>query len=296
LHKFFIRVHRAKFAQVEQTADDLFQKCLDRLEGTYDVSELRSLVNILLEDAFGITPMDRAMKKRVVVDEHKLSNYLERIRNHEPIQYVTGKALFLNRSFNVAPGVLIPRPETEELVQWIVDENEIKTPTIWDIGTGSGCIAISLAAEIPNAMVYASDIAKEALGIAETNNATMGTSVQFLQSDVMADEMPPLEIDVLVSNPPYIPESDKQEMHENVLLHEPSTALFVPNEDPLRFYRRIGQVGLVCLKDEGQLYFEVHERYAKDTLAMLVDMGYAQGEIRRDMQGKERMVRVRKNE
>ena len=239
--------------------------------------------------------MDRAMKKRVTVDERVLSIFLDRIRNHEPIQYVTGKALFLNRSFNVAPGVLIPRPETEELVQWIVELNEIKIPTIWDIGTGSGCIAISLAAEIPNSIVYASDISKEALNIAESNSSALGTKVEFLQSDVMADEMPPLEIDVLVSNPPYIPERDKEEMHENVLLHEPSTALFVPNDDPLRFYRRIGEVGLECLKDGGLLYFEVHERYAKDTLDMLLDMNYTQGEIKRDMQGKERMARVRKS-
>jgi release factor glutamine methyltransferase len=279
---------------VEQTSDDLFQKCLSYLEGTYESSELRSLVEILLEDAFGITRMDRVMKKQVNVDETTLANYLDRIKEHEPIQYITGKALFMDRVFYVAPGVLIPRPETEELVRWIVEENEIEKPVIWDIGTGSGCIAISLAVEIPNAIVHASDISTEALTIAESNNDSLKKRVQLFQSDVLNDAIPDLKLDILVSNPPYIPESDRADMHANVLQHEPEVALFVPNNDPLRFYRKIGEVGLLCLKNDGQLYFEVHERLADETLAMLLNMGYKQGEVKKDMQGKKRMVRVRK--
>ena len=248
-----------------------------------------------MEDAFGITRMDIAMRKTVSIDSGALANSLNRLAAHEPVQYVVGKAYFLDEAFKVSPDVLIPRPETEELVQWILSENNESNLSVWDIGTGSGCIAISLAKQLTDATVYASDISGSALNLARTNSLEHGTIVQFLQSDVLNDTTPIDDLDIIVSNPPYIPESDRTSMHVNVLNHEPSTALFVPNDDPLRFYRKIGAVGLECLKDGGLIYFEVHEQLANETLQMLLQLGYTEGKIKTDLNEKKRMVRVRKS-
>jgi release factor glutamine methyltransferase len=291
LHEFFIRVHRAKFAQVKQTADDLFQNCLTQLAGTYPITELKSVVRILLEDLFGISRMDMVLKKEVNVDAHALKEALERLRHHEPVQYVVGKALFLDREFRVAPGVLIPRPETEELVQWILEEKEQPNPVIWDIGTGSGCIAVSLALALPGAKVFGTDFSESALQIAQANADALHADVTFIHSDILL-EAPALPAPyIIVSNPPYIPAGERTTMHANVTKHEPESALFVPDADPLLFYRRIAEVAKDALAPYGRLYFEIHEKRGAEVKQLLEQLGYQNVEIKRDMQGKDRMVR-----
>lgn len=277
---------------MKQTADDLFQNCLTQLAGTYEHAELKSVVSVLLEDLFGISRMDVVMKKEVTVDAHMLTDALDRLGNHEPVQYVVGKALFLDREFRVAPDVLIPRPETEELVQWIVEKNDRTNPVIWDIGTGSGCIAVSLALALPGAKVFGTDFSESALLIAQANADARHADVKFIQSDILL-EAPALPApDIIVSNPPYIPATERTTMHTNVTKHEPESALFVPDADPLLFYRRIAEVAKNGLAPNGKIYFEIHEKRGAEVKALLESLGFADVTIRQDMQGKERMVRA----
>ncbi len=277
---------------MELHAQILFQNCLEKLDGLYDHRELKSIVSLLLEDVYGVSQMDILTKKMVSLDEEKLNSKLSRLRSMEPIQYVTGQAHFLGREFQVAPDVLIPRPETEELVSWIVQENELIAPTIWDIGTGSGCIAICLSLDIMDSQIIATDASEGALQIAKTNNSELKTDVTFVTSDIFL-ELPELTgVDIIVSNPPYIPEQEKNLMHKNVIANEPDIALFVPNDNPLIFYQRIAEVGLEKLKPGGKLFFEMHENYGSEVLALLEKLDYQKIQVKKDMQGKERMVKA----
>ena len=271
----------------------LFQNCLDRLGDLYDDRETKTIVKILLEDKFGITTMDQMMKKSVLVDERELNSSVNRLKQMEPVQYVNGIADFLNRKFKVASGVLIPRPETEELVNWIIDSNKVESPAIWDIGSGSGCIAISLDLGISDSKTIGTDLSKTVISIGESNNTNLGAKVEFVQSDIFEDEFSTQEFDIIVSNPPYIPEEEKESIDTNVKAFEPREALFVPDNDPLLFYKRIAELGIEKLKKGGYLYFEIHENFALEVLDLLQNMNYIDVEIREDMQGKERMVRAR---
>ncbi|MCP4459775.1 MAG: peptide chain release factor N(5)-glutamine methyltransferase [Cytophagales bacterium] len=277
---------------MKQNADVLFQNCLDFFQDEYDLRELRSIVTILLEDEFEITKTDIILKKEVEFDFPAFGLKLSRLKALEPVQYVTGKAHFLSRVFQVSPEVLIPRPETEELVQWIITDNRKSSPTIWDIGTGSGCIAISLGLGISNSLVHASDVSKGALEIAKANNSQHSASVDFVESDILKDNSNYHDLDIIVSNPPYIPEQERNLMHENVTTHEPEMALFVSDKDPLLFYKQIAQVALEKLKVGGQLYFEIHEDYGSELCDYLEFAGYRNVAVKKDMQGKDRMVRA----
>ena len=220
---------------------------------------------------------------------------LSRLQKNEPIQYVLGKETFCGLDFEVDSNVLIPRPETRELVEWIVaDRKSSASSHILDIGTGSGCISISLAKFLQGSKVEAWDISQGALDVARRNAQRNGVEVLFRHQDVL-DALPGGAIyDVIVSNPPYITEKEKLDMEANVLDWEPSTALFVPDADPLLFYRKIAELGLSMLKTGGALYFEINRAYGQETISMLESLNYSQIELRKDEWGNDRMIKAYK--
>ena len=260
------------------------------LQESYSVQEAANLSRIVCCEMLGQTTIDYYLGKDIILSSkemQKLNGILARLLNFEPIQYIQGTARFLERSYHVAPGVLIPRPETEELVEVMLREIP-SDARILDIGTGSGCIAISLSKTFPNAKVTAWDVSEDALCIARRNNDDLQASVCFVKQDVLAWRGDGGQCyDVIVSNPPYITESEKQEMERNVLDWEPFSALFVPNNDPLLFYRRIGELGRMMLVDGGRLYFEINRAYGEATAMM---QGYTGIRILKDISGNDRFV------
>ena len=263
------------------------------LQESYSVQEAANLSRIVCCEMLGQTTIDYYLGKDIILSSkemQKLNGILARLLNFEPIQYIQGTARFLERSYHVAPGVLIPRPETEELVEVMLREIP-SDARILDIGTGSGCIAISLSKAFPNAKVTAWDVSEDALCIARRNNDDLQASVCFVKQDVLAWRGAGGQCyDVIVSNPPYITESEKQEMERNVLDWEPFSALFVPNNDPLLFYRRIGELGRMMLVDGGRLYFEINRAYGEATAMMLCGQGYTGIRILKDISGNDRFV------
>lgn len=222
----------------------------------------------------------------------------EELAAGRPVQYVTGKAEFCGEEFTVREGVLIPRPETEELVMWAQDESKVfASPRILDLCTGSGCIAISLKKLIPAADVTAIDLSSEALAIAEENATKLKANVRFLQDDVLqgVKALEGEEFDIIVSNPPYIPSSERAAMHINVTQYEPAMALFVENDDPLIFYREIARFATRALSENGVLLFEIHELLAEQTLQMLIEEGF-HAELRHDFHSKPRMICCKRKE
>ena len=263
------------------------------LQESYSVQEAANLSRIVCCEMLGQTTIDYYLGKDIILSSkemQKLNGILARLLNFEPIQYIQGTARFLERSYHVAPGVLIPRPETEELVEVMLREIP-SDARILDIGTGSGCIAISLSKAFPNAKVTAWDVSEDALCIARRNNDDLQASVCFVKQDVLAWRGDGGQCyDVIVSNPPYITESEKQAMERNVLDWEPFSALFVPNNDPLLFYRRIGELGRMMLVDGGRLYFEINRAYGEATAMMLCGQGYTGIRILKDISGNDRFV------
>ncbi len=263
------------------------------LQDLYSPQELKGLTMRICCDMLGIDALDIYLGKDINLSESKereLENILSRLLKNEPIQYVQGTTLFCGNQFRVQPGVLIPRPETEELVALIVSESA-PGARILDIGTGSGCIAISLSKQIVDARVTAWDVSPEALAIARMNNDLLEGTVCFEQQDVLADSAERQEqFDVIVSNPPYVLEAEKGEMEPNVLLWEPSIALFVPDNDPLCFYRRIAALGVRMLVPGGRIYFEINRAYGAQTVQLLEQMGYREARVLTDMYGSQRMV------
>ena len=263
------------------------------LQESYSVQEAANLSRSVCCEMLGQTTIDYYLGKDIILSSkemQKLNGILARLLNFEPIQYIQGTARFLERSYHVAPGVLIPRPETEELVEVMLREIP-SDARILDIGTGSGCIAISLSKAFPNAKVTAWDVSEDALCIARRNNDDLQASVCFVKQDVLAWRGDGGQCyDVIVSNPPYITESEKQEMERNVLDWEPFSALFVPNNDPLLFYRRIGELGRMMLVDGGRLYFEINRAYGEATAMMLCGQGYTGIRILKDISGNDRFV------
>ena len=263
------------------------------LQESYSVQEAANLSRIVCCEMLGQTTIDYYLGKDIILSSkemQKLNGILARLLNFELIQYIQGTARFLERSYHVAPGVLIPRPETEELVEVMLREIP-SDARILDIGTGSGCIAISLSKTFPNAKVTAWDVSEDALCIARRNNDDLQASVCFVKQDVLAWRGDGGQCyDVIVSNPPYITESEKQEMERNVLDWEPFSALFVPNNDPLLFYRRIGELGRMMLVDGGRLYFEINRAYGEATAMMLCGQGYTGIRILKDISGNDRFV------
>ena len=275
----------------------MLQKLIQTLTPLHGVVEARAIVYALLEDVFGLSKTDVLLGRFEGLSATEKARFKEcaaRLSQGEPLQYVVGTAPFGNLTFEVTPSTLIPRPETLELVEWVAADEQVRPALrLLDIGTGSGCIAISLASLLPQATVSAWDISAEALAVARRNAERNGVAVDFKQVDVL--HVTEAETyDCIVSNPPYICEAEKADMTDSVLLHEPHTALFVPNTDPLRFYRVIAQLALSNLSPGGTLYFEINRAYGAETCNLLRDLGFRDVELRKDFYGNDRMVRARK--
>lgn len=288
-----------------------YQQLWHQLTPLYAVEEAQAITRLVLETTFGFSLTDLVCGKVSELsadDETKLHEIWQRLEAGEPVQYVLGEADFFGRSFRVAPGVLIPRPETEDLCRLVLD----RLPTgahVLDIGTGSGCIAITIALEATQALVEAWDISDEALRQAHDNALRLDAQVLFRQKDVLAEagedmlaktrkgeesEEADSLFDCIVSNPPYIADKERTTMARNVLDYEPPTALFVPDDDPLRFYRSIAELGLRRLRPDGRLCFEINPLYAEALSNLLVSLGYEAVTIRDDDYGKQRFATARK--
>ncbi|MBK6936975.1 MAG: peptide chain release factor N(5)-glutamine methyltransferase [Chitinophagaceae bacterium] len=282
------------------TIKEAGRKCLDGLLGLYPKGEAEAITEIVLEYI--------SKKKRNEIwlfattqlsqnDELLFDSVLERLRHFEPVQYIINEAWFYAMPFYVDKHVLIPRPETEELVHWIIADRAKKeeSPKILDIGSGSGCIPISLKKKLPFAEVWSCDISKEALKIAKRNATANQTEVNFLELDILDhkawDKLP--VFDIIVSNPPYVPESDKKKMQPNVLNFEPHLALFVSDRNPLTFYKAIADFALIHLSPNGCVYLEIHEYLGKEVTTLLMKQGFII-EVKQDMQQKDRMLRCEK--
>ncbi len=232
-------------------------------------------------------------KKLSTSEEQKFEEAARRLHNQEPIQYIIGETEFYGLKFKVSPRVLIPRPETEELVKWILTDlntEKNKTFSILDIGTGSGCIAVSLAKNIPGAKVSAVDISSEVLKVAKFNAYKNEVEINFIQQDILKPDSLSEEFDVIVSNPPYVREMERKEMQQNVLNFEPALALYVKDEDPLIFYRKIAKLAKNSLFKNGRLYFEVNQYLANDIVDFLKETSF-ETELRKDIYGNFRMLK-----
>ena len=287
-----------------------YQQLWHQLTPLYAVEEAQAITRLVLETTFGFSLTDLVCGKVSELsadNETKLHEIWQRLEAGEPVQYVLGKADFYGRSFRVAPGVLIPRPETEGLCRLVLDGLPTGTHVL-DIGTGSGCIAITVALEATQAQVEAWDISEEALRQAHDNALRLDAQVLFRQKDVLAEAREDMlaearkeeeseEVslyDCIVSNPPYIADKERTTMAHNVLDYEPSTALFVPDDDPLRFYRAIAELGLRRLRPGGRLCFEINPLYAEALRSLLVSLGYEAVTILDDDYGKQRFATARK--
>lgn len=267
---------------------------LEKLTSLYDPMEAESFFAIILGELKGWKRVDLALNPDAVLSGEEIEKWndvLGQLEQQRPIQYIFGKAHFYGLEFAVNAHTLIPRPETEELVQWIIDENANRQDiSILDIGTGSGCIAVSLAKNLPGAAVSAIDVSPEALAVAKSNAETNGVGVNFIQKDILATETLDAKYDIIVSNPPYVRMLEKAEIKENVLQYEPHLALFVENDDALLFYRKITQLALNALKPGGRLYFEINQYLGNETVAMLESYGFKDIVLGKDMYGNDRMV------
>ena len=274
----------------------IINRIVAALADLYDPHEARSIALLTLAELSGISTSKLLSDPSQPLAIENLEDVIAELANARPVQYVLGYKEFYGHRFAVREGVLIPRPETEELVAWVV-QNETKNSRILDVGTGSGCIAASLALALPDAQVYATDISDTALAIAAENFRTLGAQVVLRKADALSNltERFPERFDAIVSNPPYIPASDRATMHRNVLDYEPAQALFVPDNDPLRFYRAIARAGRQMLIPNGRLYFEIYEQAVDAMREMLAQEGYTQTEIHRDLNGKPRMLCSRKS-
>ena len=264
------------------------------LAPTLGQAEATSVTRLLLEDVFATKPGQRA---RVLHPQEieQITPLIARLLAGEPVQYITGIADFYGLQLHVTPAVLIPRPETEELVEWILEGAPSDGPLrVLDIGTGSGCIPLVLQSRRRAWECIGVDVSQAALDVAVTNRDRLSLPVQFIQSDILnaPGGLPENGIDVLVSNPPYIPPSERARMGKSTLAYEPPLALFVPENDPLLFYRRIAAVGLAVLTASGQVYFETNEYNNEEVANLLVDRGYTDIRRKRDLQGKWRMIRA----
>ena len=278
----------------------VFRQIVDTLIPKVGEREARALAFVVLEDAFGLSRTDIYLGKDTAFSEDdtiRLEKILRRLEQGEPVQYVIGTAQFCDLTFRVTPDTLIPRPETEELVGWVASLLPSEAPcSVLDVGTGTGCIAISLAKQFPRAQVTAWDISEEALAVAQQNAETNGVTVDFCQKDVLevvnesAARENSHDVLYIVSNPPYICERERAEMEAHVLDYEPASALFVPDADPLLFYRALARLGQQ-LKAAAVLV-EINQAYGQETVEMFQSSGYSNVELRRDIYGKDRMIKA----
>lgn len=278
----------------------MFRQIVDTLIPTVEEREARALAFVVLEDAFGLSRTDIYLGKDTAFSEDdtiRLEKILRRLEQGEPVQYVIGTAQFCDLTFRVTPDTLIPRPETEELVGWVASLLSSDAPcSVLDVGTGTGCIAISLAKQFPRAQVTAWDISEGALAVARQNAQVNGVTVDFRRTDVLevvnesAASAPSSDALYIVSNPPYICERERAEMEAHVLDYEPASALFVPDADPLLFYRALARLGQQL--NASAVLVEINQAYGQETVRMFQSNGYSNVELRRDIYGKDRMIKA----
>jgi len=273
-----------------------YRELRSRLEPLYGKTEARAVADFLLGEAFGLSRADilcGAVERLNEDDTARLARMVGRLQAFEPVQYVVGGTTFCGRRFKTAKGALIPRPETEELCTWIIDESKgLNSPKILDIGTGTGCIACTLALDISRSEVSAWDISPDALAIASENARRLSARVSLIRQDALHKSPDFALWDIIVSNPPYICNKERADMSRNVLDYEPHAALFVPDADPLLFYRAIAIYARTALKPRGRLFLEINPLYAGDVRTLLAEMGFKNVEIRLDQFGRLRMVRA----
>lgn len=274
----------------------VYQHIKKELSSFYAEGEASAMAKWISSDILHLSTMELYTGKDMnfsTKEWKEVEDILARLKQREPLQYILQEAPFCGLSFHVEKGVLIPRPETEELVEWLVSDcQKAGKVRILDIGTGSGCIPVALAEKLPEAEVASCDISAEALRVAAVNVKRYGGKVTLFQADILQDELPDCRVDVLVSNPPYITESERGEMEANVLDWEPELALFVPDTDPLCFYRRIARKGFDWLTEGGALYFEINRAYGAETVRMLEECGYRDIALRKDLSGNDRMIKA----
>jgi release factor glutamine methyltransferase len=270
---------------------------IQELTPLYDAGEAESFFYLTLEAKHQLKRVDLALQPDLAFSESELkiwSFILEQLKKEIPIQYILGVTHFYGLEFEVNSAVLIPRPETEELVDWIVQKSKIKNQKskikILDIGTGSGCIAIALAKNLPNAQVFALDVSEKALATAKTNAENNQVQLAFIHQSILETLDLGQQFDVIVSNPPYVRELEKQEIKKNVLDNEPHLALFVDDNDALIFYRKIAQLAQKNLNPQGQLYFEINQYLGQEMLDLLQELGFKNSELRQDIYGNDRMI------
>jgi release factor glutamine methyltransferase len=284
---------------------------IQQLSTIYDIGEAESFFYLILEEKQKLKRIDLALNPDLTFSDEEIqiwNSILEQLKKEIPIQYLLGKTSFYGLEFVVNENVLIPRPETEELVEWIIKSRKWKVGSgelrsesqkinILDIGTGSGCIAISLAKNIPNAQVFAIDISEKALATAQENTVMNQVNVNFIKTDILK-KLPtsqfslPTYFDIIVSNPPYVRELEKQEIKKNVLDNEPHLALFVDDNDALVFYRKIAELAQKNLAPNGQLFFEINQYLGKEMIELLDKMGFKNIELRKDIYGNDRMMKA----
>ena len=280
----------------------LTEKLYQALDAMPDEAERNAIIRAVCCDVLGISSTMYYLRENVELTTEQaalLDDVVARLKQGEPLQYIEGKAMFCGMQFMVSPQVLIPRPETAELVDWIVTDHAMGQPKILDLGTGSGCIAVSLSKLMPQAVVEACDISVGALAVASENNRVNGTSVEFFALDMLdTASLLPRSYDILVSNPPYIKQCEAVDMEQNVTQWEPHTALFVPDDDALRFYRAVAEIGQTdALSPGGCIYVEINQALGKETVALFEAYGYRDVVLRKDIYGNDRMIKcVKKSE
>jgi release factor glutamine methyltransferase len=282
---------------IKQYRDQFIQE----LTPIYDAGEAESFFYLTLEAKHQLKRIDLALQPDLVFSKTELETWnliLDQLKKEIPIQYLLGTTHFYGLELEVNPNVLIPRPETEELVDWIIESHQLeigdKKLRILDIGTGSGCIAISLAKNLPNAEVFALDVSDKALATAQKNAELNQVQIQFIHQSILETEDLGQQFDLIVSNPPYVRDLEKQEIKKNVLDNEPHLALFVADNDALIFYRKIAQLAQKNLSSTGQLYFEINQYLGKEMLDLLQEMNFNNSELRQDIYGNNRMIRCTK--
>jgi release factor glutamine methyltransferase len=270
----------------------------DELKSFYPATEIRQFVRIVFEHLLDFSTTDLLIKGDTTLDSSQcafVEECINRLKNYEPIQYITGETDFLDLKLKVTPATLIPRPETEELVMWVAMYLNSPGMHVLDIGTGSGCIALGIKSRYPEVIAEAWDVSDEALKTAKENAETNNLDVKFEKVDILnfePDEKYTGRYDVIVSNPPYVRESEKELMEKNVLDYEPHLALFVDDSDPLLFYRVIAVIAKKLLKTGGMIFFEINEAFGEETKKLLESYGYSSVEVKKDINGKDRMVKA----
>jgi len=271
---------------------DAIEQLKSGLAGVAEPQEVQAMIRVICEDIFNYDPVDVALRQESELPEFaqaRIADVIVRLRRHEPLQYIVGHARFHGHRFKVTPAVLIPRPETEQLVDLVVDENPGSDLRVLDLGTGSGCIAISLARALKFPQVDALDVSRDALAVARENAAALKVKVRFFESDMLAPQ-PAARYDIIVSNPPYVCWSEREAMEPNVKDYEPGQALFVPDNDPLLFYKAIAPYAAQSLERGGRLYLEINQRFGNEVKRLLEDCGLDEVRIIDDSYGNPRFA------